>query len=391
MKISICFYSTIYSTGFKSQQLSLLIKKLEENNISYSTYSFEYSNKKIYSKNKTATISFIPLLPTWIFEKLLKNLYPSFYNYLLGEILYYYIFRDAILKDNADIILVKNRPSKLLSYIKNNSNKKIILEVDQQHPLFTKSILNKLNKPLLNSKPTIYLNNYAINDYIKSFQLADLIVVYTNKQKDILIEYGVKKEIVINELGLENSEIAPPKTNQQLESGIAFVCFANHSILKGTHLLIDVWRKYSIKNKLFIVGSQEIDFKNYIKSLNSFNLNNIFFIEKFNKVDLQMLSNDYNLVGVLLSYSESYARVVSEYFQNNMPVIISKIIDRKVRELGIGILVDNQNLEEIKNAIDYMSDKSNYLDFQKNIINTKFRTQDDFSNTYIKIFNSIEI
>jgi hypothetical protein len=390
MNISICYYSTIFSAGYKSKQLSSLINKLKDQHIDFTTYSIEFNLKNFLIKENNHFKTSIPLIPMWFYGKFPFKPYPSYYNYLLGELLFYFVFRKKIINDNSNIVLVRNRPSRLLKYIKKNTKKRIIMEVDQQHPLFTKNAVLDQQKKYSITQSNIYLNKYAINDYIESFQYADLIIVYTENQKNILINNGVKNKIFVNELGIENKINFNNFRLINEKKEINFICFANHSLLKGTHRLVEIWNKYNINKKLYIVGSQEGDFKQFLKNQQSVS-NNIIFIEKFTKDDLKEISLINNLVGVLLSYSEGYPRVVSEYFENFIPVIVSKIIDRNIENLNFGRIVNNEDDEDILNAINTMSDVGKYIDCQENIIKYDFPTNDDFIKNYIKIILDCEL
>lgn len=387
MKVSICYFSTIFSGGYKSKQLNSLISGLKTQNIEYFSYSMEYDSRAFFKREKNHFKSFIPLIPVWLYQKLPFKLYPSYYNYLLGEVLYYIIFRNKIIFDESSVVIVKNRPSKLLKYIKSNSSKKIVLEVDQQHPLFTKDVVQNQFMKYSVDESSIYLNKFAINDYINSFKYADKIIVYTEEQKRILNKYGVKDNVFINELGLEKNINKYNFKGKKIK--IEYICFANHSLLKGTHRLIEVWNKYNLDENLYIVGSQESDFRKFIKSQKVIS-SNIKFIEVFSRSDLDELNVNKNLVGILLSYSEGYPRVVSEYFENQMPVIVSKIINRDVENNQFGKVVDNENDEEILNAVKYLGDLDIYHNCQRNIFNFKFKTNTEFVNNFIKIISNFE-
>lgn len=389
MEISICYFSTIFSNGYKSKQLNLLINKFEKNQIKYTSYSIEYKPLSFLRKEGNNYKSIIPLIPLWIYGKLPIKPYASYFNYLIGEYLYYIVFRRKIIKDKSTVVLVRNRPSRLLKYIKKNTQKRIILEVDQQHPLFTKNVVLKQQQKYKITKKSIYLNRYAINDYIKSFKYADSIVVYTEDQKNILNKYGIINNIIINELGIEDTKEKINSKFVNYNNDIEFVCFANHSLLKGTHRLIEIWNKYNIKKNLFIVGRQEDDFKQFLKN-QKFISKYIEFIEIFTKADLENLNINKNLVGILLSYSEGYPRVVSEYFENKIPVIVSEIINRDVEKLNFGKVVNNEIDSDIIESINLLSEMKYYISCKENLYNYNFKTIDDFTNNYIKIIQESE-
>lgn len=392
MKVSIAYFSTISQKGYKSEQLKSLVKKLEQNNIYYNCYSLDYSYKSIFTKKINFIFySYIPLFINVLYNKLrLKYLYPPYYNYLLGEVLYSWIFSSKICKDESNIVILKNRPFSLVKKLKKKTNKFIIIDVDQQHPLYTKKLVELELKKYNISSNNIYTNNFAVNKYVASFKYADALIVYSQKQKDILIEFGIKNKILVFELGLENTnnKIFKNDLSDLSNKESIFISFANHTILKGTHRLIEIWLEMPKSFKLIIAGNIDNDFKEYLNKLGEFP-DNIIFINQFNITDLNDYSLKFNLIGISLSMSESYSRVVSEYFELGIPVIVSEIIDRDVEKYNFGKIVNYDNKSQIKDAIYDLNDFNNYCIYRNNIINHKFPSYDNFSDNIIEFINNI--
>ncbi len=388
IKVAVAIFSTYWGRSFKSKQIQELVIVFEKKHIEYTCFSLDFSLKYVFTtKISNIRVSSFPLLIYKFYEKFkLRFIYDAYWNYLLSEYLYFWIFKRAIIKDDAEIIICKNRPSQLLNYIKKKSNKKIILEVDQLHPLYTQNIVSSELDRLKLSTRSIYTDNFAVNNYIKSFDLADCIVVYSEYQKNNLISNGIEKPVFINELGTDLAEFE--KSNFNPENEIAFVCFANHSILKGSHLLIDSWVNGKIKSKLFIVGSQEVDFKE-LKNRYLCLPESIVFIESFTIRDLKLLSEKFNLVGMLNSLSEGYSRVVNEYLALGLPVILSKVNFRPNIDGICGYIIDSFDEDGIISAVYKLICKEKYIEFQKNIKSRVFRSYSDFANTYLQIIESL--
>jgi hypothetical protein len=389
--ISLCYFSTLFSKGYKSEQIKEIIKEFKNHNVNFNCYILDYSTKYTFVKKvESYYVSSLPFYINKIYKKFrLYHLYPSYFNYLYSEKIYSFLFSDLILKDESRVVILKNRPHSLVKKIRNNTNKIVVIESDQQHPMFTNSVVEKeLNK--YNIKfDNIYTNKKAIKDYTDSFDFADLIIVYTERQRNILLEYGVKSKIFINELGLESLPKFKLKSKEELvKKKYKFITFANHSILKGTHKLVELWGDLPNNFELIIAGSIEPDFKFFLNSFRNISAN-ISFIETFNKDNLLELSKDYNLIGILLSLSEAYPRVVSEYFEFGIPVVVSQIIDRDVDKFNFGMVVEYDNVTEIKSALCHLIIPENYYECHKNIFNYNFKTYSDFAKKYLKTIKSL--
>jgi hypothetical protein len=390
-KISIAYFSTIYQKGYKSEQIKSLIEKLELQNIKYNCYALDYSFKSFFRRKiNNVYLSYFPLIINFLYSKLKFNFFfPAYYNYLLGEELYSLIFSNTICNDDSSIVILKNRPHSLVKKIKKSTNKFVIIDVDQQHPFFTKKVVEEEQKLYNIKSRNIYTNEFAANCYSESFKFADALIVYSQKQKEILLEYGVSNEILVFELGLEKFNISTSMIDSSNINSKEFryISFANHTILKGTHRLIDTWIGMPNSFKLIIAGNLDQDFLEFLENTSTLP-DNIIFINQFDKYDLANLSYNYNLVGISLSLSEAYPRVISEYFELGIPVIVSEIIDRGVDKYGFGRIVNYSNSDQIKEAIYYLTDCNNYFKCSSNIIKHSFSTYDDFSNNIIEFINN---
>lgn len=390
MKLSIAIFSTYFGRSFKSQQIVAITNALKSDNIRFSCYALDFSLDYFFvKKNKGIYLTAFPLLLSKIYTKFnLGFLYNSYWNYLISEYLYFRVYKKFVLSDKSNIIICKNRPVQLLRFVKKNSKKVIILEVDQLHPLFTQKIVSKECQRLGIKLKSIYTEKIAVNNYLKAFQYADFIVAYSEYQKKNLSDFGVNKPIFVNELGTDfkiNSQKLVRHNNE-----IAYVCFANHSVLKGTHLIIDAWLAGNISHKLFIVGSQEKDFKILLKKY-AFLPQNIQFIESFTSEDLIDLSLEFNLVGMLNSLSEGYSRVVNEYLALGIPVILSNVNDRNNIDHYCGFIVDPLDLNSIIKSVLLLNERIKYDEFRMNCTLRVVRTYDDFARDYISLIKGIQL
>lgn len=390
IKVSLCYFSTLFSKGYKSEQIKAIINEFESNNIDYYCYTLDYSLKYTFLKKVGKFyISSLPFYISKIYNKFnLQRIYPSYFNYLYSEKLYSLIFGTFIVNDDSRVVILKNRPHSLVKKIRNETNKIIIIESDQQHPNFTCNLVGKELEKYKIRLNNIYTNKNAIKDYYASFEYADLIIVYTKRQKEILMQNGVKSKILINELGLESSPNFKPKSTNEISNiKFKFISFANHTILKGTHKLIELWSELTNNFELIVAGTIEPDFQLFLDNYQK-KLTNITFIENFNKHKLRELSCEFNLIGISLSLSEAYPRVVSEFFELGIPVIVSRIIDRDVDKYNFGEVVDYDDSKALMNALQKLINPENYFECQQNIYNHKFKTYRDFAIEYLNIIKN---
>ncbi len=391
MKVSIAIYSTFKSGGYKSVQIQKIIKAFKSKGVEYQCYSIAENLRKGDSIDDKVIHTKLPLLITWVYNKFkLFNLYNSYFNYLLGEYLYYLRFVNHIINDDSEIIILKNRPNQLIKSLRKRSSKYLIIEVDQLHPYFTKDVLLREYQIYGIKISTIYSNLYAIDSYVSSYNLADLLIVYSDFQRNQLIAYGVKTNIKVVDLGCENIFPAINKTIE-VKGDVFFICFAHHTFVKGTHRLIEIWSKLPGKFTLFILGSLGEDMKEYLRN-NKFD-SNIKFINKFNSVDLFEFIRGKRVVGISPSLSDSYNRVLSEYLELGLPVIVSEILDRGISIENLGRVVDIYDSQDVINAINFLSEKKTYDSIRLNCIkhNLNEATKENkYGQKYLDIIMSLK-
>ncbi len=390
MKVSIAFYSTFKSGGYKSVQIQKIVKALEANKLEYKCYSIAERIRKNDNRDNKVIYTKLPLLLNWVYYKLkLYNLYNSYFNYLIGEYLYYLSFVYLIKNDNSEIVLLKNRPNQLVNILRKKTSKYLIVEVDQLHPYFTRDILKREYQKYGIKINTIYSNSYAVNSYISSLELADLLLVYSDFQRDQLISFGVKTNIKVVDLGYEN--IFPEDNNLiEAKGEVFFICLAHHTFVKGTHRLLEIWKDLPDHLNLFILGSLGEDMVEYLKNM-KFGPN-VKFVNKFKSVDLFEFCRGKRVVGISPSLSDSYNRVLSEYLELGLPVIVSEILDRGITSANLGKVVNIYDSQDVINAIYYLSKKNNFDKIRMNCIKHNFNVADNnnYGDNYLEILMSLK-
>lgn len=305
--------------------------------------------------------------------------------------MYFLKFTNSILHDDSDVVILKNRPSQLVKLLRRKTSKISIVEVDQLHPHFTRDILLNEYRKYNIKVNTIYTNSYAIKNYVSSFQLADILVVYSDFHRNQLISYGIKNVIKVVDLGFEN--IFPESIQPiNLRGDVVFICFSHHTFVKGTQRLLDAWKSASVNHQLYILGSIGEDIHEYLKA-NEFGTN-IKFINNFKSNDLYEFCLGKRIVGISLSLSDSFNRVLSEYLELGLPVIVSEILDRGISKNNLGIVVDAFNSNSIVNAINHLSIIENYDFYLKNFRNSTFsdtrRNKNIYGLGYIQLLKNLK-
>lgn len=385
-KISIAMYSTFYGNGYKAPIINALASRLIEINKFEKGYGIKGLRKASNSLN--IKLSSIPMMVAFIIRKVSKFFgINDKYNYLLGEFSTGIIFSGKVAKDDSNIIYVKPRPYRIISKAK-SKNKYVIIDAGEMHPKHTLQVCRYEREKFGLKYKSIYENKYAVNQFEKSLKLADKIILNSNASLISYRENGIdnNKLLVLN-LGIDNIS-----NNQKccISKGkeMAFFCTAFHSIVKGTHRLLLAWEKSNTNSKLFIVGGIRKDMQEFINKYGPFK--NVIFTGALNREELFNLYNEYNPVGVLLSFSEGYGRSVAEYLNLGIPVIVSPVSTCDLIENGKqGIIVDPTDEEEIVKYIQLLSSDFSFYSRMKNDCNkTKIPSTSDYVESLVGYIGS---
>lgn len=284
-------------------------------------------------------------------------------------------------KTDAEIVLVKPRPSFLIQKLK-KQGKIIVIDASENHPCYTKQMLQEECKrfgiPIVHNN---YTNQKAIKDYEKAVFLADYLICRSKFSAQTYITRGFPQNR-ISVISLETDEImiAPRPIS---EEEIVFVCVANHGILKGTHKLLKIWKEKKIKNRLLIIGKIYTEMEPYIKEVE--NLKNIEILGSMTREKIAKLYQTNKCVGVLMSVSESYGRSVYECLCTSTPVLVTPTCTCDLVEDGInGYIVSSYEEEAIyQKLLTIISmDKEAYKKMSEAVYQTIHRKKDKFEKRY---------
>jgi glycosyltransferase involved in cell wall biosynthesis len=381
-KISIAMYSTLEGDSFKGAILAPIIKSIEEKDSLGNVYGLIDIKSKRFNTQKNFHVTRIPIIASSIMKKI-SHVFklPSYYAYRFGETITGLVFFPRILVDPSLTIILKPRPNIFvkLSALK---KKKIVIDSGEMHPrYYQKACLKEYEKFGIHQK-SIFADERSVRQIEKSLQAADIVITLTEASKQSYLDYGVpSNKIVCFNLGVSADY---KKKLRQFDSTkkIAFFITAHHSILKGTHRVINAWKKIKdTKNsELIIIGSLHNDLKEFLSKIEC--PDNIKFTGPLKSHDILELYNNYNSVGIMNSFSEGYCRAVVEYLQNGMPVVVSKVstCDVIIHEHH-GFIVEPEDEKAIQEYLEFFINNSQvYGKFCENINKLSLRSTLDYAN-----------
>lgn len=380
-KVSIAFYSSYAGKSWKAPRLERILPKLKEHlgccyGLAYPKGYTQYNNRMYLSK--------LPIYGSLLTKKLSKLLgFPQYYSYLVGEYLVGLLYKNRVEKDKCDVVFCKPRPLSIIKSAK-KTGKIVVIEASEMHPRHTEKVLKQEYKTFNIKHDSIYTNKFAIEEFEAAIEIADKLIVQGGAALRTYVENGVdlKKIKVITQavpsVKAVNFDDSKPR---------AFISTASHTFYKGTHRLLLAWKEAAINDiPLLIVGELHEDIKEFIKLFGPFE--NAYFLGSKN---VHELYQNYNAVGVLLSFSEGAPRAVVEYLKYGFPVIVSEAAacDYVINKHN-GFIVNPYNIDEVVNKLKFFS--LDYpLQMKLNAFETcNVRTLDDYaSEVYDLLVNEL--
>lgn len=390
-KVSIIMYSTFSGDSYKAPYLKKVVESLHANNMLGSCFGMWSNTDKISfdrKLNNKLHLSIISRTLARILTKLSRLFpIPDYYGYLSGEIINGF-FSKRMVKNSSEIVYLKPRPLFVVKKFK-ELNRIVIIEASESHPRYTQEKLLNEHRMFDIKSDSIFVNGYAVSQFEKSLNYADYIVALSRASADTYIAKGISQDkIKVINLNNPMKSLTRKKHN---DGEIVFVCTAFHSILKGTHRLLMAWKKTGIKNsKLYIIGSLHEDLKEFIRKNGPFE--NVIFTGTMNKKQLVDFYSLNNCVGILLSLSEAFPRVVIEYMSCSIPVIVTSVATCDLVEDGKnGFIVSYDDELSIISRINkfIQMDREDYFNMCDSAYYSAQTLNDNFAYKLIEIFKEL--
>ena len=386
-KISFLMMTTFSGNAYKGPRMPEIIKEAESRGIFADAIGVcSKTDKKVYSTNILKKIR-TPISMRFIFKinSILVKIFGKWNAYRGTEAIYSVFAR--IIKSNGQIVVIKPRPYAILEKNKKN-NRIIVVEASENHTRYTQKVLQKeLSRIGKNELHNNYTNEEAISEYERTINNADYLLCLSTFSANTYIKNGFPKEniYVVNPFCGNNRILNINNTTKDLQ----FVSVAHHGILKGTHNLIKLWCKNKYKNKLVLIGTIYEDIKEFV-DMEKDN-NNIIIMGPMDRNEIFTYYLSHNCVGVLLSLSESFGRVVYEYLSYSIPVIVTETCTCDIVEDGKnGFVVDGQYEEQLDIIVSKyvnMSDEK-YINMQKSAYESSVQ-EDRFGKKYVDALEDI--
>lgn len=379
-KISIMMYSTLKGDSYKGRQLEYLLPQLSKLKILNNVFGLRLNIiSKKEDKKYNARTTVLPLVVGFFLRNLLRHTKYYYYPYLVGEKMIGIIGKKYLKKDNSDYIFLKPRPLSLIKEA-NKMGKFIIIEAGENHPRYTQEKCKIEMKKLKIKEDNIFTDEKAVAEFEESLNYVNKVIVLSEFSKKTYLEKGIPEEKLIK-INLGVDPLIEKKIRKYDEKKrMGYVCVATHTILKGTHILINLWEKMNVDADLILIGTitKEIE-----ELLNTKKKSNIILTGPLNKKEIQKIYDKYNTIGVLLSLSEGYPRVIAEYLYAGLPVITTETATCDYIKNGItGVVVPLENEEIIeKEILTLYKNKELYNKYSNNNFN---RTIDDYKKEFLE-------
>lgn len=357
MKVSIEMPSTMSGKSFKGPRLEPIIKELHKRKMLSECYGFKSNTDKtsfeseIRSKLKYTVLTRIILKAYSFLPKGLKRTN----HYLLMERLFYQFSKFH--RCTGEVVVLKPRPYELVKRLR-EQGKIIIVEASENHTKYTYEQVMKEymeHDILVKKNKDNYINIEAVEKFSIGIKNADYLICLSEFSKSTYIKYGIdpNRIYVVQPYGVFERIY----NKIDLDEEVTFICTANHSVLKGTQRLINIWVENNIQNDLLLIGGFYAGLNNYMEKARK--NPHIKIIGQKSAEELIDLYSSRKCVGVLLSVSEAFGRCVYEYLCCSLPVIVTETCTCDLVKNGEnGFIVKHDN-NEIYEAVKRYAEMDN--------------------------------
>ena len=328
----------LYNEGIDVIVLSVNIKNIREINFKERINSLEVSNENGIKVYRYTTYNYFPKM---------QELYFKYYARIVEKII-----KNIILKENnIDLVHIHSALDMGIAYSKSNLNIPYI--ITEHSTKYSRGLINKVQKKYL---PRFFNN-------------AERVIAVGNGLKEEIRKYKKDKSIEIIPNLVTMTKESGNKEEITMSKKFRFFSLGFLTYKKGMDLLIEAFNlgKEELKDVELFIGGDGEEMDNLKSLINKYKLNeNIFLLGLLdrNQVALNMQQCD---CFILASRFETFGIVYIEAMNYGKPVIASITggPDTFVND-KCGILIENENVEEIKSAMIDMI--NNYEKYDKRYI-----------------------
>ena len=280
--------------------------------------------------------------------------------------------------DDADVLLGLSGVSLNSAKKITGKNKIFVCDRTSSHIVYQNNLLAEEYK--INNRRYFQTHNWFLDNEVKEYEMADIILVPSNFVKNSFGKELIKKVKVIN-FGVNTQNFFKDFNIKKSEKCFDILFIGQISLRKGLHYLIDAFHKFKHPNKrLHIVGSHTLDkdfFEEKIKH------DKIIYYGHVNHLKLNNIINKSHIF-VLPSIEEGFATVILQAIAAGCPVIVTENTGASeyVENNKCGYSVPIRDVDAITDKLEIVAENNDLLnEFSNNATRcTQKNTWSDYVN-----------
>ena len=285
--------------------------------------------------------------------------------------------------DEADVLVGLSGVSLNSAKKMMGKNKIFVCDRTSTHIVYQNNLLAEEYK--INNRRYFQTHNWFLDNEVKEYEMADIILVPSNFVKNSFGKELIKKVKVIN-FGVNTQNFFKDFNIKKSEKYFDILFIGQISLRKGLHYLIDAFHKFKHPNKrLHIVGSHTLDkdfFEEKIKH------DKIIYYGHLNHLKLNNIMNKSHIF-VIPSIEEGFATVILQAIAAGCPVIVSENTGASeyVENNKCGYSVPIRDVDAITDKLEIVAENNDLLnEFSNNATRcTQNNTWSDYVDKLDKI------
>ncbi len=310
----------------------------------------EYTNEPL---NKLVLTKIPTRMRRMIFNKYCSiKKYPDYYPYWWQGKLFDSFVANKMKNDKSYAFLTKSNMVQTIKTAK-FMGKKIIILASSSEPMRQYDRYHDECKEFGITSNSIYGDEKFRDECNFGYMQADRIITISDVSTTTYLKGGYSPDI-LHLVPLTGTNFKIKAQGSSNRGKKAFISTAVHSMIKGTHRLLNSWKIAGIQSiPLVIVGSLSNDLKEYISKYGPYQ--NVIFAGFQN--DLDSYYRQYDAVGILMSLSEGAGRTTPELMSHGFPMIVSPDATCDLIMDGVnGYIIDYRNEEALAERLRWFAE-----------------------------------